>query len=89
MQHGAAIMDKTRIPPPDPVEAAQVPVEGVDLPAGERAGQGATGSPTRNRGFPENDGLVKPAPVDPADVDLTTGAQRDAASQAAQRGRTA
>lgn len=82
-------MDKTRFLPPDPVEAAQVPVEGVDLPEGDTASQGAIDDLRQRQAFPENEGVVKRELPDTADVDLTTGPQLDEAVQAAQRGRTA
>jgi len=78
-------MDKTRFLPPDPVEAAQVPVDDVDLPDDDMAGQG--------QAFPENEGLKTgdpPAPGPaPGDVDPTTGPGPEETAQAAQRGRTA
>ena len=77
-------MDKLRNLPPDPVEASQVPVEGVDLPE--------TDAPARvkqdQHQFVENEGLRN---VDQRKgvIDSVEGEELSQTSGAAQRGRTA
>lgn len=77
-------MDKLRNLPPDPVEASQVPVEGVDLPE--------TDAPTRlkqdQHQFVENEGLRN---VDQRKsvIDSVEREELSQTSGAAQRGRTA
>ena len=76
-------MDRTHLLPTDPIEAAQVPVESVDLPEADSATQ------TSGQAFVEHDELAKRELPGTADIDLTTGPNLDEAVQAAQRGRTA
>jgi hypothetical protein len=63
-------VDKIPVIAADPMEAAQMPIEGVDIP--------------------ENEGLVKQtARKAPGAVESVDGEELDAATEAAQRGRTA
>jgi hypothetical protein len=79
-------MDKIRLIPADPVEAAQVPVEGVDIPADKTTDRK---HPEHERAFAENEGLVKPDTRAADDVERPQGEKLGAAAEAAQRGHTA
>ncbi len=79
-------MDKIRIIPADPVEAAQVPVEGVDIPPDETTDRK---HPEYDRAFAENEGLVKPNTRAAEDIERPQGEKLEATAEAARRGRTA
>jgi hypothetical protein len=90
-------MDKIPVTPPDPAEV-RLPVEGVDAPdqndpqaAVHAEGDGATSRNTgEQRAYSENEGLVKQKAREAAgSVEGADGAGLDAATEAAQRGRTA
>jgi hypothetical protein len=84
-------MSKVPILPADPVEAAQVPVKGVDLPEEDTAAQiegnraPPAGAGNASPSFVENEGLVRKEthPAAPEEGEL------DEAAKAALRGRTA
>lgn len=83
-------MDRLRNLPPDPVEAAQVPVEGVDLPESDQAVQGDFTPASDQTRFVENEGLLNRKDRDPARADDgVEGEGIGEAARAAQRGRTA
>lgn len=83
-------MDRLRNLPPDPVEAQQVPVEGVDLPESDEAVQSDFAPAPDQTTFVENEGLLNRKDRGPshdhADVE---GEDLGEAARAAQRGRTA
>lgn len=90
-------MDKIPIIPADPMEAASIPIEGVDIPeenskesAVQKKGDDIPANkPHQDRAFAENEGLVKPDKRPATGVETTNGAELEAAAEAAQRGRTA
>ena len=88
-------MDKPRIYPADPVEAAQAPVAGVDVPATDTAvhsegDQTAVDrDPAKQRAFAENEGLVKPASRNASSIEGGRGDDLQDQTHAAQRGRIA
>jgi len=79
-------MDKIPIIPADPMEAAQMPIEGVDVPENYISRRQRK---KRARNYPENEGLAKQKARDAAGVENADGGKLDAAAEAAQRGRTA
>ena len=88
-------MDKISVAPPQPAEI-RIPVEGVDLAdqndpnAAVRAEGDETVRPAGDGVYVENEGLVKQKAREAAgSVEGADGAGLDAATEAAQRGRTA
>jgi hypothetical protein len=88
-------MDRMRLLPPDPMEAAQVPVEGVDVPETETALQPEGGEPsTRDQSqdqkqFVENEGLANTTRPEVAEDVERPSTDSNEMARAAQRGRTA
>ena len=90
-------MDKPRILPADPVEVANLPIEGVDVPEtnSEAAASQNEGDdiparkPHEKKGYVENEGLTDRKVTDPSSVESVEGEELGAAAEAAQRGRTA
>ena len=88
-------MDKPRIIPADPMGAAELPVEGVDVPATETAVQVEGDNPPNTSdqklppNFVENEGLNDRQFREANDVEGASREGREAELDAAQRGRTA
>lgn len=80
-------MEKIPIVPADPVEAAQMPIEGVDVPDNYIS---AHKRRKMARDYPENEGLAKQKASEAIHAaEGVDGGTLDAAAEAAQRGRTA
>lgn len=86
-------MDKIPVIPADPMEAAHMPIKGVDVPEDDTAHHEDETTdrkhPEYQRAFAENEGLVKPNTRAAEDVERPQGEKLGATAEAAQRGRTA
>lgn len=86
-------MDKIPVIPADPMEAASMPIKGVDVPDDDTAQHEDETTdrkhPERTRAFVENEGLVKSNTRAAGDVERPQEEKLGATAEAAQRGRTA
>lgn len=87
-------MDRTRLIPPDPVEAAHTPVDGVDAVETDTATYSDSDPATRDqrqdqKQFAENEGLANTARPEIAEDVERPGPDPQETMRAAQRGRTA
>jgi hypothetical protein len=88
-------MDRTRILPPDPMEVAQMPIDGVDVPASEpetKSGEDQPPTEPRPRDqaqYVENEGLNNTPPSQPQQDVERARVDQDETARAGQRGRTA
>jgi hypothetical protein len=86
-------MDKIPVIPADPMEAAHMPIKGVDVPEDDTAQREDETTdrkhPEYQRAFAENEGLVKPNTRAADDIERPQEEKLGATAEAAQRGRTA